>query len=357
VPEAAEGKDDTPAAAGSSRSAKTLPRPAYEGDPQALINVCAAGGSGDVEEARDLLIARGINVDEQDEDQNTALYCATGHGDIDFVRELIRAGAALDVKNHIGKTALQKTVYGHVDIVRELIRAGDALDVKDQDGETVLQLAHRVALLEEAEAAAAGATVDEGGGGSGVPEAAEGKDDAPAAAAGSSRPVKTLPRPAYDGDLQALIKLCDCDGSGDVEEARDLITRGINVDEQDEYQQTALHYAISSYNTDIVQELIRAGAVLDVKDCDGDTALHSAAEEGFVAIVRELISAGAALDVKNHIGKTALQKAREGHREWSRADVVALLEEAEAEAAAKAAVNEGGECSVPESAEGKDDGK
>ena len=323
--EAAEGKDDTPAAAGSSRSAKTLPRPAYEGDPQALINVCAAGGSGDVEEARDLLIARGINVDEQDEDQNTALYCATGHGDIDFVRELIRAGAALDVK--------------------------------DQDGETVLQLAHRVALLEEAEAAAAGATVDEGGGGS-VPEAAEGKDDAPAAAAaGSSRPVKTLPRPAYDGDPQALIKLCDCDGSGDVEEARDLITRGINVDEQDEYQQTALHYAISSYNTDIVQELIRAGAVLDVKDCDGDTALHSAAEEGFVAIVRELISAGAALDVKNHIGKTALQKAREGHREWSRADVVALLEEAEAEAAAKAAVNEGGECSVPEAAEGKDDGK
>ena len=155
VPEAAEGKDDTPAAAGSSRSAKTLPRPAYEGDPQALINVCAAGGSGDVEEARDLLIARGINVDEQDEDQNTALYCATGHGDIDFVRELIRAGAALDVKNHIGKTALQKAREGH----REWSRA----DV--------------VALLEEAEAeAAAKAAVNEGGECS-VPESAEGKDD------------------------------------------------------------------------------------------------------------------------------------------------------------------------------------
>ena len=59
--------------------------------------------------------------------------------------------------------------------------------------------------------------VDEGAGGS-VSEAAEGKGDAPAAA--GSRPVKTLPRSAYDGDPRALINVCLPGGSGNGEEAR-----------------------------------------------------------------------------------------------------------------------------------------
>ena len=52
--------------------------PAYDGDKQALIKVCEHG-SGDVDEVRKL-IARGINVDEQDEDQTTALMWAAVHG-------------------------------------------------------------------------------------------------------------------------------------------------------------------------------------------------------------------------------------------------------------------------------------
>ena len=43
--------------------------------------------------------------------------------------------------------------------------------------------------------------------------------------------MKTLPRPAYEGDKEALIK------SGNVDEARDLIARGINIDEQEEEQE------------------------------------------------------------------------------------------------------------------------
>jgi hypothetical protein len=57
----------------------------------------------------------------------------------------------------------------------------------------------------------------------------EGAWSAPATSA--AQPVKTLPRPAYEGDKEALIK------SGNVDEARDLIARGINIDEQEEEQE------------------------------------------------------------------------------------------------------------------------
>ena len=53
-------------------------------------------------------------------------------------------------------------------------------------------------------------------------------------------PVKTLPRPVYDGNKEALIMVCGFLGSGNVDEARDLIAQGINIDEQDGDQCTAL---------------------------------------------------------------------------------------------------------------------
>ena len=63
-------------------------------DPHALLKLCGLDGSGDVGEARDL-IARGINIDEQDERQFTALVVAAGENRIEMVKELVRAGAAL----------------------------------------------------------------------------------------------------------------------------------------------------------------------------------------------------------------------------------------------------------------------
>ena len=82
---------------------------------------------------------------------------------------------------------------------------------------------------------------DDGEAGGGAGGGGEGKDDAPppaAAAGSSSRPVKTLPRPAYEGDPLALIEVCWYFGSGDVEEARDLIERGINIDEKDGWRRS-----------------------------------------------------------------------------------------------------------------------
>jgi ankyrin repeat protein len=84
------------------------------------------------------------------------------HNRIEIVRELIRAGAALDVQDQYNqRTALHyATMTGFIDNVQELIRAGAALGVKGCDGETALQWIQAedyddiAALLEEAEEAA-----------------------------------------------------------------------------------------------------------------------------------------------------------------------------------------------------------
>ena len=137
-------------------------------------------------------------------------------------------------------------------------------------------------------------------------------------------PVKTLPRPVYDGDKRALINLCAYGGSGDVDEARDLIARGIDIDEQDNRGNTALMGATWNKHLEIAQELIRAGAALDLQDRYGRTALTNAATYNNLETVQELIRAGAALDVQNDSGRTALQITREnGHTK-----IATLLREA-----------------------------
>ena len=140
----------------------------------------------------------------------------------------------------------------------------------------------------------------------------------------AAQPVKTLPRPLYDGDKEALIDLCVRGQEGDVDEARDLIARGINIDEQNQlYGKTALMNAAAYDNLEMVQMLLRAGAALDLRTPDGDTAFLYAVMMNHLEMVQELVRAGAALDMQFR-GKTALQKARE----WGLAEVATLLEEA-----------------------------
>ena len=161
-----------PSASSAAVPVKTLPRPVYDGDKMALINLCRCGDEGTGElfllsVARDL-IARGINIDEQNgyTSGKTALIYAVTNNLIEIAQELIRAGAALDVQDNHGRTALHFAVNNRPELVRELIRAGTTLDLRGsiRGGSfqcTALQQARDLGyteiatLLEEAEAAAA----------------------------------------------------------------------------------------------------------------------------------------------------------------------------------------------------------
>ena len=76
------------------------------------------------------LIAEGINLDERVETTEsvgrTALMLAALRGSTEVVQELVRAGAALDLKNQKGKTALQLAQdKGHSNVV-EILRGAAA---------------------------------------------------------------------------------------------------------------------------------------------------------------------------------------------------------------------------------------
>jgi ankyrin repeat protein len=83
--------------------------------------------------------------DDQSEDgRRTRLMSASADGDVARVRFLLARGAALELKNVDGDTALNLAAYwGHLDVVRELLSpAGRAVgaDVNTQstEGDTVL---------------------------------------------------------------------------------------------------------------------------------------------------------------------------------------------------------------------------
>ena len=214
-----------PPVSSAAQPVKTLPCPVYNGDEEALIDVCGCDGPGDVDEARDL-IARGINIDQQCSfNQRTALWCAAFYGRLELVKVLVQAGADVDLPDMTDSTALIGALQRHatdvpipcmsletsfafktsiipgamqeliheradidLDIVQELIRAGAALDAEDEEGYTARHYAQEkgndevVAALDEAAAAkveqrepsvgaaagGAGGTGGEGGAGGGA---------------------------------------------------------------------------------------------------------------------------------------------------------------------------------------------
>jgi len=97
--------------------------------------------NGNIELVKELIDA-GVDVNLQDEDEETALILASVEGHIEIVKLLIEAGADLNIKSRYGKTALMWTSqYGHTEIVKLLIDAGVDLNIKDIDGKTALDFA------------------------------------------------------------------------------------------------------------------------------------------------------------------------------------------------------------------------
>ncbi len=102
------------------------------------MSVFSAAEDGDLEALRDR-IARGDDVDEEDEDGDTPLIWACNLGHHECARALIEAGAAVDKVSCCGRTPLMTAfVYGHHEIVQALIDAGAAMDVVTNDGGTAL---------------------------------------------------------------------------------------------------------------------------------------------------------------------------------------------------------------------------
>lgn len=88
------------------------------------------------------LIEAKANLDDVNQEGDSALILAAYQGDADNVRLLIQAKVNLNLTNDVNNTALiAATLNGHIDIVRLLIQANANLDTINQSGDTSLSCA------------------------------------------------------------------------------------------------------------------------------------------------------------------------------------------------------------------------
>ncbi len=114
-----------------------------------------------------------------------------------------------------------------------------------------------------------------------------------------------------------LIIACE---ENDLDLVRKLLQEGADINATDKYGNTALQYAVGSYNNIIAKELLKFENIdVNAQNNDGWTVLMSSCNTGNIIIFRELISIkGIDYNIQNynHQGWTALMFAcRWGHIE------------------------------------------
>ena len=95
------------------------------------------------------LIANGVDVNERDDQGQTALYISAihgygkfGHEHAEVAKMLITAGANVNIKDNAGYTPLHyAAMNGCTNVVKALLAAKADVLAKDNDGHTALQLA------------------------------------------------------------------------------------------------------------------------------------------------------------------------------------------------------------------------
>jgi ankyrin repeat protein len=171
-------------------------------------------------------------------------------------------------------------------------------------------------------------------------------------------PVKTIPRPEYNGDPEALLGAIERDdletvitlidagididflwpklsrGEGmtamgwtssvsrEVAIMQELIRGGGDVNKADVYGWTPLHHAAYGGNEEMVKFLVGAGADINIVIyCQGYrggyTPLHSAMSTGHIEVAGDLVRLGADATAKDDEGKTMFEVAcTEQERDW-----------------------------------------
>jgi len=108
----------------------------------------------------------------------------------------------------------------------------------------------------------------------------------------------------------ALYDMIVAAAEGDVNEVKNLLLKGLDINTCDFDERTTLHLASSQGNAKVVELLLKEGADVHAVDRYGNNALHEAVTNNHVAVAEMLSRAGAELAYKNpaeHLTKAAGQ--------------------------------------------------
>ncbi len=302
-----------------------------------------AAWANDVEAAR-RLVARGADVDAEDDTQQSAYLVATSEGHLELLEVTLEAGADVGAKDSWNGTGLIRAAErGHDLVVGRLLRAGIDHDHVNRIG---YQAVHE-AVWFGADAASELATLQvlvAGGVELDRPSVSEGLTplqmarergyrtlervlDAADRHQPSADPDAALLTAASTGDADAVaLALRDGariearDGSGrtalllastgdHVEAARVLVALGADPDALDDQHDTPWLVTGVTGSVDMLETLLPARPDLRVVNRFGGVSVIPASERGHVEYVRRVVTTGIDLDHVNRLGWTALLEA------------------------------------------------
>lgn len=227
------------------------------------------------------LIARGIDINEEDDDCNSALMIACRRGYLDGVNILLNCGREINIDNQnvLGRTALSEAVYyGFSEIVTVLLSKNPDLEIADEDDNTPFTIAILKNNLEIAkQLRAAGASMN-------------------------SRNYKN------ETPLSIAVS------QGKIESVKYLLGEGCSVNERSgSLGDSVLILASRAGSTTIVELLLSYKNIkIEMMNNLRNTAVMEAAKHGFAEIVKMLIEKNANVLHINRLGGTALDYADEG---------------------------------------------
>mmetsp|Transcript_5917 Transcript_5917/g.17020 ORF Transcript_5917/g.17020 Transcript_5917/m.17020 type:complete len:928 (-) Transcript_5917:85-2868(-) len=240
-----------------------------------------AASDGDVKSLKALL-KDGVDANERDWDQLTALIPAASGGHMDAVKLLIKEGADVNARDKDGITALMEAaIMDHGKIVEYLLNNDAEADGKANSEVTALWLA-----------------------------SGEGRTEV----------VKSLLKKGADAAntrVDGITAVMTAAVGGHAETVKLLLEGGADARAEDGEGLTALHNAAENGTVAVVEALVKAASAsedsdekyIDTLSSAGFTPVIIAAAHGHVDVVRYLIAAGADQNRSNKDGVTSLMYA------------------------------------------------
>jgi ankyrin repeat protein len=279
--------------------------------------------------AIDDLVKTGANVNAPDEPQlSTPLMWASQSGSIETVKTLLAAGAAVDVKDKAGRTALmwaqvarKASEQFNSEIVNTLIKAGAKVNVTDENGNTPLILAAQADLTESVRMLlAAGALVNAKNrwGSNALISAFDSHyrltdKDTHHPAPLTIRALLTAGADIQAGNSDGTTPLMLAARTDSLEAVKMLLEAGASIDGRDKKGKTALMYERYGYmpSVETFKVLVAAKGDLNAVDSGGRTPLMYAAKGGPPEILELLLKNGAkpSINARDNSGQTALMYA------------------------------------------------
>lgn len=236
--------------------------------------------------AAKFLLERGAEADVEDESGNTPLHLASIFGHDDIIDLLIQHDADIDALNTEGQAPLHlASLYGNPESVKSLLAGGANINIVDNDGNTPL---HITALYENHE---------------NLDEILKGNPD-----------IDAVNNNGYTPLLLAVQQL---ENEKVVEH---LLLHGADVNITDRTKKNALLVSVYSNRKEYIGIFLSKGMDINSQDEDGNTSLHYPLRnvlrnKMFLSFSKEivnlLIDAGADPYIKNKEGKSPMDLATE----------------------------------------------